>query len=224
MTVNNATVIQKRLVLLGMLHVLDDLAGSRCCSSDTRAQLTWFVGFPVAKWFLKYVMPALEDEINNGMCAPTLITVWLGTNDVVLTGGSNAEMHVLIETYTENLVNIVTSFQAAAPDVKILLVPPPHVNDVARAKYAKQQADAKRSLVGRFNAMPGTYAHACVKAGLKTGVPVLNLYEYFSAMPEATRNVLLRDGLHFITADHKIVDKQFRSKIETEFPSVITKF
>ncbi|KAG7394471.1 hypothetical protein PHYBOEH_005171 [Phytophthora boehmeriae] len=175
------------------------------------------------RWFLKYAMPGLEDEISKGAYTPALIAVWLGTNDAVLTNGSNPEMHVPIADYTENLAKIVANFQAAAPDAKMLLITPPHVDDAARAEFAATRTGAKRGLLDRSNAETGNYARACTEAASKAGVPVLDLYSYFNAMPESDRNGLLQDGLHFNAAGHNVIDEQFQSTIETEFPDVMEK-
>ncbi|KAG3024884.1 hypothetical protein PC121_g21066 [Phytophthora cactorum] len=45
------------------------------------------------KWFLKYVMPTLEQEITSGAyTTPSLITVWLGTNDAALVNATPAHI------------------------------------------------------------------------------------------------------------------------------------
>ncbi|KAG7394040.1 hypothetical protein PHYBOEH_005898 [Phytophthora boehmeriae] len=173
------------------------------------------------RWFLKYVMPDLKDEVKRGAYSPALIVVWLGTNDAALVNGSNQEMHVPVEDYAKNLVEIVTKFQAAAPDAKILLITPPHVDDDARVEYAATRNDSKRGLVDRSNAEAGRYALACTEAASNAGVPVFDLYSYFNAMPAPTRNALLQDGIHFNTAGNQLVDEQFRSKIRTEFPALV---
>jgi hypothetical protein len=51
-------------------------------------------------------------------------------------------------------------------------------------------------------------------------VPVLDLYAHFNAMPVATRDAMLVDGIHFNAAGNEVVDEQIRSKIETEFPAL----
>ncbi|ETI50782.1 hypothetical protein F443_05738 [Phytophthora nicotianae P1569] len=172
-----------------------------------------------AKWFLKYVMPTLENEIATGAyTTPSLITVWLGTNDAVLVNGSNPEMHVPIEEYKDNLNQIVRGFQNAAPDAEILIITPPHIDDDARAKYAAERTDAKRGLVDRSNAATGDYARACVEVASELKVSVLDLYEHFNAMPVESRNTMLADGVHFNAAGYKEVDSQLRSKISSVFP------
>ncbi|KAG7398862.1 hypothetical protein PHYBOEH_010186 [Phytophthora boehmeriae] len=173
-----------------------------------------------SRWFLKYVTPVLEKELKAGRYTPSLITVWLGTNDAVLTNGSNAEMHVPVEDYTENMIKIVKSFQTAAPDANVLLITPPHVDDAARAKESAKRTDEKRGMIDRSNAMSGIYAQACKKVAAETGVPLMDLYSHFMAMPAVTRNKHLVDGLHFSASGHKVVGELLRKIIRDEFPDV----
>lgn len=173
------------------------------------------------KWFLKYVMPVLDQEINtSAYTSPSLITVWLGTNDAALLNGSNSEMHVPIEDFKENLNQIVQGFQKAVPDANILVITPPHIDDDTRAKNAAKRTDAKQRLVGRSNAATGDYSRACVEVATTLKVPVLDLYEHFNAMPVATRNAMLADGIHFNAAGNKVVDEQLRNKLSTDFPAL----
>ncbi|KAG7395151.1 hypothetical protein PHYBOEH_004176 [Phytophthora boehmeriae] len=173
------------------------------------------------RWFVNHVMPALEKEIADGVYTPSLIAVWLGVNDATLTNGSNPEMHVPVENYTANLVDIVSKFQTVASDAEVLLITPPHVDDAIRTRFAEERNDTKHGLVDRSNVMAGDYARACVEAASQADVPVLDLYAHFNAMNESTRNNFLNDGLHFSAAGHKVVDEQFRSKIAVEFPDLV---
>ncbi|GMG17554.1 unnamed protein product [Phytophthora fragariaefolia] len=174
------------------------------------------------RWFLKYVMPALEHEISaKAYTSPSLITVSLGTNDAVLVNGSSPEMHVPITDYKHNLAQIVRRFQKAAPSANILLITPPHIDDEARAKYASSRNDAKRGLLDRSDAATRKYSMACVEVANALKVPVLDLYTHFSSMPLATRNAMLVDGIHFNAAGYKVVDKQLRSKLQIDFPALV---
>ncbi|KAL4085746.1 hypothetical protein PRIC1_015081 [Phytophthora ramorum] len=175
------------------------------------------------KWFLKYVMPVLEQEISTrSYTVPSLITVWLGTNDAALVNGSNSEMHVRIEDYKENLIQIVNGFQKTSPNAKLLLITPPHIDDGARTKYAAERTDSKRGLVDRSNAMAGNYSRACVEAAETLKVPLLDLNAHFNAMPVATRNAMLEDGIHFNAEGNQVVDQQLQSKLQSEFPELMT--
>ncbi|OWY95898.1 hypothetical protein PHMEG_00033975, partial [Phytophthora megakarya] len=175
------------------------------------------------KWFLKHVIPVLEHEISTrAYTPPSLITVWLGTNDAALANGSNFAMHVPIDEYKNNLIKIVDRFRNAAPDAEILLITPPHINDGARIEFAANRADAKRGLVDRSNAAVGYYSRACVEVANSLKVPVLDLYTYFNAINETTRNSMLVDGIHFNAMGNKAVDQQLRNKLNNEFPTLIS--
>ncbi|POM61771.1 hypothetical protein PHPALM_29168 [Phytophthora palmivora] len=168
-------------------------------------------------------MPTLEHEIStNAYSPPSLITVWLGTNDAALTNGSNVAMHVPLDEYKSNLIKIVHRFQHAAPDAKILLITPAHIDDGARAKFAAERTDAKRGLIDRSNAATGNYSRACVEVANSLEIPVLDMYTHFNSMPETTRNAMLVDGIHFNEAGNKEVDEQLRSKLSVEFPALVS--
>ncbi|POM80939.1 Hypothetical protein PHPALM_1162 [Phytophthora palmivora] len=163
------------------------------------------------RWWLKYVQPTLAKELKSGALKPSVITVWLGSNDASLTNGSNPDMHVPLADYSKNLLEIVASFQAAAPSAEIVVITPPHVGDAARAKEAKERTDAQRGKLDRSNAMTGTYARACVQAAAKAGVPVLDLYTHFNNMTVAKRDT---------KAGHVVVNDLLRALIQKNFPDV----
>ncbi|GMF61771.1 unnamed protein product [Phytophthora fragariaefolia] len=166
------------------------------------------------RWVLKYAMPVVEEEIQSQTYTPTVVTIWFGTNDAVIINGSRSEKHVPIDSYKENLVQIVRKFQALVPSADILLVTPPHVDDEARHNHAEN------GLVDRSHARSGMYARACVETANLLGIPVLDLFNYFSAKPVSIRNSLLWDGLHFSPQGHKIVSNLLLSKIKSVFPDV----
>ncbi|KAG7396189.1 hypothetical protein PHYBOEH_002630 [Phytophthora boehmeriae] len=172
------------------------------------------------RWYLEYSMPIIESEIANGIYTPAFITVWLGANDAALPEGSSSEQHVPIETYKENLKKIVHAFRTMAPDARILLITPPHVDDATRQRRAKRYEGAKRGLVDRTNAVAGEYAAACVETANSLGVSVLDLHTYFNDMPEWRRRNLLEDGLHLNTRGNKLMYEQLQDKIHSEFPDV----
>lgn len=168
------------------------------------------------KWFLNNVLPTIEEELtSNKYAIPSLITLWLGTNDAVLTNGSNPEMHVPVTNYKENLVKIVNGFQKLAPDAAILLITPAHVDDGARIN--SERNDTKRGLVDRSNAVTSNYSQACVEVAGTLDVPVLDLNAHFNAMAQPERNAFLLDGLHYNAEGNKVVHELLQSKINSDF-------
>ncbi|EGZ15523.1 hypothetical protein PHYSODRAFT_510315 [Phytophthora sojae] len=175
------------------------------------------------RWYLKYAMPVIQGEIMSGSYSPALITLWLGANDAALPNGSNSEQHVPIDMYRDNLVRIVRQFQAMAPDARILLITPPHVDDMARHRRAMKNEVDKKGVPDRTNEMAGNYAQVCVATAYKLGLPVVDLYSYFNDMPKWRRNNLLEDGLHLNTRGNKLMFDQLLDKIKAEFPDVARK-
>lgn len=151
---------------------------------------------------------------------PTLITIWLGANDAALPNGSSPAQHVPIESYKENLVTLVHSFQAMAPDSGILLITPPCVDDKVQQKNARKRKGNKKGLVAHSNEMAGNYARACVETASKLGLPVLDLHTYFNNMTEWERKNVLEDGLHLNMRGNNFMYQQLRQKIELEFPNI----
>ncbi|KAF4135232.1 GDSL-like Lipase/Acylhydrolase family [Phytophthora infestans] len=165
------------------------------------------------RWYLKYAMPGIEEEITRGDYNPALITLWLGANDAVR---CTSPFH----STSKNLIKIVEKFQAVAPDSKMMMVTPTHVGDAARKKFAAERTDSKKGLLDRSNAMMKPYARACVEAAKEAGVSVLDLYSHFDAMTVTARDKLLVDGVHFNAAGHLVVDEKLRATILKEFPEV----
>ncbi|OWY93625.1 Isoamyl acetate-hydrolyzing esterase [Phytophthora megakarya] len=172
------------------------------------------------RWWLKYVQPTLNEELKSGTYKPFVITIWLGSNDATLPDGRHADMHVPLEDYSNNLLEIVASFRASVPDANIVMITPPPVDDAARAKEAQALTDADKGVLDRSNAMAGQYARACVEAAAKAKVPVLDLYSHFNNMTTAKRNSYLQDGLHFSKSGHVIVFEMLLKLIRKEFPDV----
>ncbi|KAK1931132.1 GDSL esterase/lipase [Phytophthora citrophthora] len=167
------------------------------------------------KWFVKYVAPTIEREIQKDIYStPSLITIWFGSNDAALSNGTSSTTHVPIEDYKANLKEIVSHFWTAAPTARILLITPPHINDTARAELSAEQ----NGTIDRTNAMAKEYARACVETAEEIDVPVLDLNSFFNNMSEVTRNGLLQsDGLHLNALGNIMVDEQLRNKIDEEF-------
>ncbi|KAE8888143.1 hypothetical protein PF005_g6376 [Phytophthora fragariae] len=150
------------------------------------------------RWYLKYAMPVIHGEIVSGTYSPALIMLWLGANDAALPTGSSSEQHVPITQYRDNLIRIVRQFQAMAPDARILLITPPHVDDMARHRRAMKNEGDKHGVADRTNEMAGNYA-------------------------QWRRNNLLEDGLHLNTRGNKLMFDQLLDKIKAEFPDVMRK-
>ncbi|GMF64602.1 unnamed protein product [Phytophthora lilii] len=175
------------------------------------------------RWYLKYAMPVIQGEILSGTYTPALITIWLGANDAALPFGSNQEQHVPIDMYRDNLIKIVRAFQAMAPDARIILITPPHVDDTTRRRRARRNEGDRKGLIDRTNDEAGKYAHMCVEIAHKLGLPALDLHSYFNDMPEWRRNNMLADGLHLNMRGNKLMYEQLLDKIKSEFPDVVRK-
>ncbi|KAG6576528.1 putative isoamyl acetate-hydrolyzing esterase 1 [Phytophthora cinnamomi] len=167
------------------------------------------------KWFIESALPVIERELSGEVRSPVLITLWLGANDAALPDGTAAGQHVPVANYTKNLVKIVQTFQASAPNAQILLITPPHVDDSVR----KSRSPA--GCAERTNLAAGEYARACVEAAGELKVNVVDLYSFFNGMSESERAACLDDGLHFTAKGNRLVDQQVHKKISEAFPEVV---
>lgn len=167
------------------------------------------------RWFIESALPVIERELSGEVRSPSLITLWLGANDAALPDGTAARQHVPLAMYKENLVKIVRTFQARAPQAHVLLITPPHVDDAVR-KLRSSSGYAERT-----NATAGEYARACVEVASELDMNVLDLYSFFNAIPESDRAACLDDGLHFTAKGNRLVDEQLQAKISDALPNVV---
>ncbi|CAI5744473.1 unnamed protein product [Peronospora destructor] len=166
------------------------------------------------KWFIDSALPVIERELSGEVRPPSLITLWLGANDAALPDGNAARQHVPLAAYKENLVTIVHTFQTRAPEARILLITPPHVDDAVR------KSRSPSGCAERTDAAAGEYARACVEVARDLGMNVLDLYSFFHMLPEKDRAACLDDGLHFTAMGNRLVDEQLQTKISKVFPDL----
>jgi hypothetical protein len=86
------------------------------------------------RWFIQHALPGLKEAMQSRRALPSLVTLWLGGNDVALAGGYAATQHAPLAAYRGNLRAALTSLQAAtSANCKFLFITPPHVDDAMRA-------------------------------------------------------------------------------------------
>ena len=156
----------------------------------------------------------IERELSGEMRPPSLITLWLGANDAALPDGTAARQHVPLAAYKNNLVTIVHTFQTRAPNARILLITPPHVDDAVRKSHSSS------GCAERTDAAAGEYARACVEVARDLDMNVLDLYSFFHMLSEEDRAACLDDGLHFTAMGNRLVDEQLQAKISEVFPDL----
>ncbi|KAG7396908.1 hypothetical protein PHYBOEH_001552 [Phytophthora boehmeriae] len=148
------------------------------------------------KWVREHALPIFAKELQCQYLA-SFVTVFLGANDAVLKDGPDKVVHVPLEDYRANLVQILHTVKPLLPPHgKILLITPPAVIDSMR------HGD-------RSNATTGKYAKVCVEVAQAENVHVLDLHTYFNtAYPnEEDRKQCFADGLHFAAKGNRDVGK-----------------
>lgn len=173
-------------------------------------------------WVIDYVLPGLTRELEArrdaaGVSSPSLITVWLGTNDAVLLSGEEFRQHVPLERYRENLRVIVARLREAAPEAELLLITPGAVNNEARIRNA---SDGK---LDRSNEEAAVYARACAQEAEALGVQSLDMHAVFNALGEHKRDACLADGLHYTVKGNAVAGDALERKIAAAFPKLAAK-
>ncbi|KAF3773535.1 GDSL esterase/lipase [Nymphaea thermarum] len=108
---------------------------------------------------------------------PVAATVFFGANDAALLGRSNERQHVPILEYKENLRKIVCHLKKLSPNMLVLLITPPPVDEIGRRAYARSiYGDNASELPERTNEMAGVYAHRCVELATEMGVSCVNIW------------------------------------------------
>ncbi|RHY22806.1 hypothetical protein DYB36_011975 [Aphanomyces astaci] len=136
--------------------------------------------------------------------APSLVLVFLGTNDACLKDGASAEIHVPLDEYRANLQAIVSQIQS--PDrTPMLFVTPPAFDDTTTLKWDRTNADV------------GKYAAAMMDVGAQLKIPVVDLYTPL----QTNVSSYFFDGLHLNRKGNMRVYDILTAKIQVEFPSFV---
>lgn len=156
---------------------------------------------------VNHVLPTIEDELKYRF-QPSLVTLWLGTNDAALPDGVCSSQSVPLDEYRSRLANIVNTIERYLPKrSKVLLITPPTV------------IDSERPSNERTNAAAGEYARACVQVAQAEGVAILDIYSHINSTysDEASRSALFVDGLHFNEHGNQLVATLIDAKIHEIF-------
>ncbi|KAL8689932.1 MAG: hypothetical protein Q9218_004510 [Villophora microphyllina] len=173
--------------------------------------------------------------------------VFFGANDACLPG-SDSDQHVPVETYSQNLRNIILHPTVVAQKPYLILVTPPPVDE-----YSLEISDAAKGVIGTRRTAEHTklYADACKDVGESLSLVVLDLWSIFmkaagyvpgkplpgskKADKNATLHQLLSDGksshfqydsscshgnigLHFTPEAYKILFESTMDVIKREWP------
>ncbi|KAG7380601.1 hypothetical protein PHYPSEUDO_006995 [Phytophthora pseudosyringae] len=164
--------------------------------------------------FVNHALPALKEDLASWPEPPAFVALWLGGNDSALLSGYEAALHVPIQKYRANLRQIVRAVQEEAPEVDILMITPPAVNDRAR----RETWTDSDGVLDFSNDGVAQYARACIEEAESLGASVLDLHTVMNGLNEQERCACQYDGLHFNEKGNALVLDQVLDAIEREFP------
>jgi len=130
--------------------------------------------------------------------------------------------HVPLETYAANLRGIAAhvgrTYAGARTKPSLVFITPPPVDDAVRIREGAVRWGAEfDGLPERTNAVAGHYAAACRAVAAELGVPCVDAWTRFQAVP-AWRETLLNDGLHFAPAGDEALFQALTECIDEKLP------
>lgn len=136
---------------------------------------------------------AMEVAFGNVTQSPLVVTIFFGANDAAL---PICNQHVPIGMYRKNLAIICERLRAKWPDVSLVLISPPPVDDEKWAKHCGGRAPNRLLEVTR------TYRDACEAVASENGAAFVDL---FDGRFDHGRDILLSDGLHLTPAGNEVL-------------------
>ncbi|CAN0853278.1 GDSL esterase/lipase At5g45920 [Linum grandiflorum] len=112
------------------------------------------------------------------------VTVFFGANDGCLPDRYGAFLHVPLDEYKLNLRSIVSFIKERWPNVVILLITPPPIDEEARLK--NPFVENPSGLPERTNQVAGEYAKGCIDVAKECGCPVVDLWTKMQQLPNWT--------------------------------------
>ncbi|PSC75981.1 GDSL esterase lipase [Micractinium conductrix] len=149
---------------------------------------------------------------------PRLVTVWFGANDAALPDRASARQHVPLPEYRANLDAIVAHLRACGVPAIVLITPPP-VSEPDRIVHVKKTYGVDLKDPERTNEVAGLYTEAVQGLAADLGLPCLNLWTAFQAVPRWQQD-LLCDGLHLTPAGQQEAYRLLQQLINDTWPDL----
>uniref|UniRef100_A0A803L8L1 SGNH hydrolase-type esterase domain-containing protein n=1 Tax=Chenopodium quinoa TaxID=63459 RepID=A0A803L8L1_CHEQI len=164
------------------------------------------------KWLLcpKYVMLPNQPTLwLKGLASPpAAATIFFGANDAALLGRNSERQHVPIEEFKENLKKIVLHLKKCSPNMLVVLITPPPVDEEGRMEYAQSMYGEKAMKIPeRTNETAGKYANQCITLAEELSIPSINLWSKMQEN-EGWQRKYLSDGLHLTSEGNAVVYKE----------------
>ncbi|KAL3576151.1 hypothetical protein D5086_021434 [Populus alba] len=168
------------------------------------------------RWALK-VAERIFPPVESGGAPPLAVTVFFGANDACLPDRYSAFQHVPLREYKQNLHSIISFFKKRWPEIVILLITPPPIDEDARLRHP--YIENPSGLPERTNEAAGAYAQACISVAKECGCPVVDLWIKMQECPD-WKQAYLSDGLHLTQAGNRIVFEEVVKELKEKGISV----
>ncbi|KAJ6979212.1 hypothetical protein NC653_027388 [Populus alba x Populus x berolinensis] len=189
------------------------------------------------RWAVK-VAERIFPPVESGGAPPLAFTVFFGANDACLPDRYSAFQHVPLHEYKQNLHSIISFFKKRWPEIVILLITPPPIDEDARLRYDSNTLalyifvpfflntsyghpyiENPSGLPERTNEAAGAYAQACISVAKECGCPVVDLWIKMQECPD-WKQAYLSDGLHLTQAGNRIVFEEVVKELKEKGISV----
>uniref|UniRef100_A0A7N0ZYM2 SGNH hydrolase-type esterase domain-containing protein n=1 Tax=Kalanchoe fedtschenkoi TaxID=63787 RepID=A0A7N0ZYM2_KALFE len=141
---------------------------------------------------------------------PAAATVFFGANDAALPGRTSERQYVPVDEYKLNLRSILLHIKKCSPDIFVVLITPPPVDEQGRKEYAiSLYGEKAMKLPERTNEVTGVHAKICVELGDEMGIPSIDLWSKMQQI-EGWQKKCLSDGLHLTETGNGIVYQQLQ--------------
>ncbi|KAL4445884.1 hypothetical protein ABPG77_009083 [Micractinium sp. CCAP 211/92] len=172
-----------------------------------------------SRWALQLLPKVFPAPAGPGSPPPpALATVWFGANDAALPDCGSARQHVPLPEYKANLAAIVEHLRGVGVPAIVLITPPP-ISEPDRIIHVQKTYGVTLAVPERTNEVAGQYAAAAESLAAELGVPCLNVWTAFQAVP-GWETKLLCDGLHLTPEGQQEVFRLLQGLINERFPNL----
>ncbi|GAU27448.1 hypothetical protein TSUD_161340 [Trifolium subterraneum] len=138
---------------------------------------------------------------KNATEQPSLIIVYFGGNDSILSHPSGLGQHVPLEEYIENMKKIANHLKSLSKKIRLIFLSAPPVNE------AQIYGNSCIQTPPRNNESCRIYSEACMELCREMNIKAIDLW---SALQKRNdwRDVCFTDGIHLTSEGSKIVVKE----------------
>jgi len=164
----------------------------------------------------RWALEAMPHIFRAGDELPMLVTVFFGANDAV---DAREPMHVPLEEYQENLIEIAQRLQRLGVP-RMIFITPGRVGEEQRLRFQKRRYGNKATgVLERTDNNAREYANACARAALELNLPVVNLWAEMHQNPAWKE--LLSDGVHFTPQGNQCIANSVVRVMERHYPELV---